>query len=79
MPTVSVIVQNYFVVLSSSVEFLYKCSDFYDSADDRGITWNDPDLSIAWGIQTPLLSEKDKELPRLSELPIDLLPVYKAQ
>ena len=63
-----------FVVLSEEAEFLYKCSDFYDPAGERGIVWNDPDLKIDWGISQPVLSEKDARLPRLSEIASDQLP-----
>ena len=34
-----------YLALSDSVQFLYKCSDFYDPADEHGIAWNDPDLA----------------------------------
>ncbi len=39
-----------FVALTDSVQFLYKCSDFYDPSSEHGIIWNDPDLAIDWGI-----------------------------
>src|SRR6202166_1155042 len=29
-----------FLALTERVQFLYKCSDFYDAASDRGILWN---------------------------------------
>jgi dTDP-4-dehydrorhamnose 3,5-epimerase len=62
-----------FVALTETVQFLYKCSDFYTPADERGILWNDPDLNISWGIADPLISDKDAKYPRLSTvLPADL-------
>lgn len=64
------------LALTDSVLFLYKLSDFYDPADDRGIRWNDPDLNISWGIADPLVSEKDARHPRLAEVARDLLPRY---
>ena len=30
--------------------------------------WNDPDLGIAWPVPAPVLSEKDKLLPRLKDM-----------
>lgn len=57
-----------FCVLSESVEFLYKCSDYYSQENERGILWNDPDLAIDWPIKNPTLSEKDKVYPRLNEI-----------
>src|ERR1700719_4002018 len=48
-----------FVALTDTVQFFYKCNNFYDSASEYGIIWNDPGLGIAWGIQSPFVSEKD--------------------
>jgi dTDP-4-dehydrorhamnose 3,5-epimerase len=65
-----------FLALTGIVQVLYKCSDFFDPADDRGIAWNDPDIGIAWGIAHPIVSEKDSRNPTLASLPADLLPRY---
>jgi dTDP-4-dehydrorhamnose 3,5-epimerase len=62
-----------FLVLSETAEFLYKCSDFYVREDERGVRWSDPAFGIEWGVERPLLSEKDSRLPLLAEIPqIDL-------
>ncbi len=37
-----------FVVQSETADFLYKCSDYYDASDDRGVLWNDPEIGIDW-------------------------------
>ncbi len=66
-----------FVVLSESADFLYKCSDYFDPADDYGVLWNDPALAIDWIVPLPVLSVKDQRNPRLGEVPRDCLPVYK--
>ena len=63
-----------FCVYSDTALFLYKCSNFYNSKDEGGLLWNDPDLSIPWGVDQPILSEKDKSYPRLSELTAADLP-----
>jgi dTDP-4-dehydrorhamnose 3,5-epimerase len=63
-----------YLVLSDSAEFLYKCGDFYDPSDDRGVLWNDPEIAIDWGIDQPILSAKDRSLPRLSAIPEGELP-----
>jgi dTDP-4-dehydrorhamnose 3,5-epimerase len=65
-----------FAVLSDSAEFLYKCSDFYHPEDERGILWNDQELGIDWGVDVPLLSEKDRGHPPLSRVPAADLPEY---
>ena len=58
-----------FLVLSDTVDFMYKCSDFYAPGDEYGIAWNDADLGIQWpdlGIE-PILAEKDVLLPLFAE------------
>jgi dTDP-4-dehydrorhamnose 3,5-epimerase len=66
-----------FAVLSEAAEFLYKCDDFYHPEDEYGVAWDDPALGIEWGVSTPLLSEKDRKNPLLSEIPPEHLPVYQ--
>jgi dTDP-4-dehydrorhamnose 3,5-epimerase len=68
-----------FLALTDSVQFLYKCGDTYDSADEHGIAWNDPDLGISWGVNNPLVSQKDARHPTLAETPGELLPRYTAK
>jgi len=48
-----------FAVLSDEAEFHYKCSEFYDSKDDRGLLWNEPAIGVAWPVSEPILSAKD--------------------
>lgn len=57
-----------FCVLSEYADFFYKCTNFYFPEDEHGIIWNDPDVSINWPVKSPLLSSKDKLLPRLSKM-----------
>jgi dTDP-4-dehydrorhamnose 3,5-epimerase len=66
-----------FLALTSTVQFLYKCTDFYSPSDERGVLWNDPDLGIAWGSLTPVLSARDVRHPRLRDVPPELLPKYE--
>jgi dTDP-4-dehydrorhamnose 3,5-epimerase len=37
-----------FMVLSETAEFCYKCTDFYNPADEGGLAWNDPTINIQW-------------------------------
>ena len=55
-----------FCVLSDIAEVEYKCSDFYDRADEIGARWDS--AGIEWPIKDPLLSPKDAALPTLQEL-----------
>jgi dTDP-4-dehydrorhamnose 3,5-epimerase len=65
-----------FLALADTVQFLYKCSDFYDPQDEYGIFWNDPDLKISWGQANPLISAKDSNYPALANVARELLPTY---
>lgn len=56
-----------FLTLTDDVEFLYKADNPYAPEADGGIRWNDPDIGVDWGIEAPILSEKDKESPYLKD------------
>lgn len=56
-----------FLVLSDVSEILYKTSEEYSPENDRGILWSDPAININWNYDNPILSDKDKKLPLLSE------------
>lgn len=55
-----------FSVLSEEVVVSYKCSNYYTPEGERGICWNDKALGIDWQVSSPVLSEKDRNLPELS-------------
>ncbi len=57
-----------FCVLSEIADIFYKCTDFYDPADEGGLAWNDPALGIKWPVESPTLSEKDKNNLSLKDL-----------
>jgi dTDP-4-dehydrorhamnose 3,5-epimerase len=65
-----------FLALSETVQFLYKCSDFYHPEDERGIAWNDPDLKVSWGLEAPTISDRDSAFPVLARVPREFLPEY---
>lgn len=59
-----------FCTLEPNTEVVYKVTNFYSAAHDRGLLWNDPDLGIEWPVAADkaLLSDKDLKHPRLAEL-----------
>lgn len=63
-----------FCVLSQRAQVEYKCTALYDPADEIGISYNDPDIAIAWPVTQPILSDRDKRHPRLAELRARLSP-----
>lgn len=60
-----------FLTLTDNVEFVYKADNYYDPQADRNIIWNDEEINVDWGIENPILSEKDKKAPKLSESDVD--------
>jgi dTDP-4-dehydrorhamnose 3,5-epimerase len=48
--------------------FQYKCSRVYHREAEMGIRWNDPQLNIDWGCQSPIVSEKDELLPSFGQV-----------
>lgn len=65
-----------FQVLSDTCLFFYKCTSFYHKASEGGIAWDDPELNLPWADIPPVVSEKDKNHPRLSDFqsPFQLSP-----
>ncbi|ADL00472.1 dTDP-4-dehydrorhamnose 3,5-epimerase [Brevundimonas subvibrioides] len=58
-----------FVTLEPRTEVVYKVNAVYAADCDGGIVWDDPDIGIEWSLPPsgPLLSEKDRQLPRLAD------------
>lgn len=52
-----------FVVMSESVDFIYKTTAYYDQPNDRSLKWDDPAIGIEWPLaelgMAPVLSTKD--------------------
>ena len=61
-----------FIVISEEAELLYKANTEYSPEHDRGLLWCDEEVGVDWGLAEhgiePILSEKDKIQPKLSEL-----------
>ncbi len=62
-----------FAVLSDVADVAYLVSSPYDPATEAGIAWDDPEVGVEWQVAEPLLSERDKTAPKLSEI-ADTLP-----
>ena len=56
-----------FLTVTDDVEVQYKVDEYYSKEHDRSIKYNDPELGIEWGIEQPILSEKDSNAPFLKE------------
>lgn len=63
-----------FCVTSESADFFYKCTTPWSPEDERIVRFDSPEIGIDWPCDTPILSERDRDAPTLSEAP--LLPVF---
>lgn len=62
-----------FCALSPDADVVYKCTELYEPASERGVIWNDPEIGIDWPVSHPRLSAKDAAFQSLeseaTELP----------
>ena len=56
-----------FIALEDNTVFQYKVTNYYNKDSEMSIRWNDPTLNIKWGIEQPLVSEKDEQSPLFKE------------
>jgi len=67
-----------FLTLTDNVDFMYKCTDYYDASDEGGLAWDDPTVGVDWpldrvegGRSGLKISERDKKWPKLEGLDVD--------
>ncbi|MBS1270778.1 MAG: dTDP-4-dehydrorhamnose 3,5-epimerase [Gammaproteobacteria bacterium] len=57
-----------FCVTGDDAHVLYKCTALYTPDEDAGVLWNDPDIGIQWPVAEPILSDKDRNALRLTDI-----------
>ena len=57
-----------FLTLTDSSEVFYQISERYRAASARGVRYDDPAFGIDWPGPVRVISEKDRNLPRLEDL-----------
>lgn len=63
-----------YATLSEQAIFAYKCTRAYNPKGDAAIRFDDPAIGVEWGVEDPILSEKDRSAPTLAEIPDHKLP-----
>lgn len=56
-----------FLTITDDVEVQYKVDEFYSKECDRSIRYDDPTIGVNWGIENPILSDKDLSAPLLKD------------
>lgn len=62
-----------FLTLEDSCEVQYKVDNFYSYEHDRNICYDDPEIGVEWGVEEPLLSDKDAKAPCLKDRQTDFI------
>ena len=59
-----------FVALEDGTDFVYKCTEYYDPANEHSLLWNDPEIGIDWPLEgiEPQLSPKDADARSLAAI-----------
>ena len=57
-----------FITLEDNTIFTYKCTGVYNKESEGSILWNDKDLNIDWGWDSPIVSDKDQDSPSFADL-----------
>lgn len=67
------------MILSETALFSYKCTDYYDSASEYTLAWDDPSVDITWPelAVPPQLSSKDKASRKLDDFSAEVLPKFE--
>jgi dTDP-4-dehydrorhamnose 3,5-epimerase len=49
----------------TELDLIYLVTEYYDASDEFGVAWDDPTLAVPWQARAPILSDRDREAPRL--------------
>lgn len=59
---------SYCIISKTSVDYIYLVDAYYDGSDQRAIAFDDSDLQINWPVKNPIISERDRNNPKLRDL-----------
>ena len=52
----------------TDVTITYLVDGYYNPADELGVAWDDPTVGADWGVEDPVLSNRDRSNPTTGEL-----------
>jgi dTDP-4-dehydrorhamnose 3,5-epimerase len=52
----------------------YLVDSYYNPADELGLAWDDPAVGVDWGVNDPVLSDRDRSNPSRQDIPAALRP-----
>jgi dTDP-4-dehydrorhamnose 3,5-epimerase len=54
----------------------YLVDGYYNPADELGVAWDDPEIAAQWGVNDPVLSERDRANPSVADIEPRLRPAW---
>jgi dTDP-4-dehydrorhamnose 3,5-epimerase len=54
----------------------YLVDQYYNPNDELGVAWDDADIGAAWGVDQPVLSDRDGQNPRRADLTPERRPAW---
>jgi len=54
----------------------YLVDSYYNSVDELGVAWDDPEIGADWGVTDPILSARDRANPRRADIAPASRPLY---
>ena len=52
----------------------YLVDQYYNAADELGVAWDDPEIKADWGVDDPILSDRDRQNPVRADIPAGRRP-----
>lgn len=47
----------------TELDLVYFVTHYYDDTDEFGVAWDDPTVAVPWGVEEPILSDRDRNGP----------------
>lgn len=60
----------------TDVTITYLVDAYYNPADELGVAWDDPAVEADWGVDDPVLSERDRTNPRRADIGVQWQPHF---
>jgi dTDP-4-dehydrorhamnose 3,5-epimerase len=54
----------------------YLVDGYYNSADELGVAWDDPAIAADWGVDAPMLSDRDRKNPVRTDISAGRRPYW---
>jgi dTDP-4-dehydrorhamnose 3,5-epimerase len=52
----------------TAMTITYLVDNYYNPADELGVAWDDPEVAADWGVESPILSNRDQTNPRRADI-----------